>query len=125
MSAPILGRNALIKKDATEIGYCQGLTFGVDIDFTKEYKIGSDKPVVLEAGNKSFPFNADNMYIDKAYATLILDGTKFSLVVLPSGAGDTYTVSNCVLKSWRMTIRQAGVILEAVTGEGADITLPT
>ena len=125
MSAPILGRNALIKKDATEIGYCQGLTFGVDVDFVKEYKIGSDKPTVLEAGNKTYPFTVDKMYIDKAYAALITGGTKFSLVVLPSGSGDTYTVSNCILKSWRTTVRQTGVILEAVTGEGMDITLPT
>jgi hypothetical protein len=65
------------------------------------------------------------MYIDKTWATLITNGTKFSLVVLPSGSGDTYTVLNNIVKKWEKVIRQTGVILESVSGEGMDITLPT
>jgi len=125
MSTPILTRNAIIKKDSTEIGYLQGFTFGVDVDPIKEFKIGSDKPAVLEAGNKSYPWKADRMYIDKTWATLITNGTKFSLVILPSGSGDTYTISNNIVKKWEAVTRQTGVILEGVSGEGMDISLPT
>ena len=121
---PLIGANAVIKKDTVAIGYAQGCRIGISADLIKEYKIGDQKPAVLEFGNRSFPVSLDMMYIDKTYANLILNGTTFDLVVLPAGSGDTYTVDDVVLTSWEMTITQDGVILESCRGEGKSITLP-
>jgi len=125
MSIPILGRNALLKINAMEIGYCEGLTIGIDADRIKEYKIGSQKPQVLEPGNLTIPWKATLMYVDKTYANYVLSGTKFTMTVQPSGTGDTYTLSNCLALKWDQDIRQNGVILSSVSGEAMDITLPT
>ena len=126
MSAPIKGRSAVVKKDTVEIGYCKGVTIGIEAGLIKDYKIGDDDPAVLESGNKGFPITIEKMYIAKTYADLIITTpTKFDLVLLPAGTGDTYTVKNVVLTRWNMRIVQDGIILEGLEGRGDDITLPT
>lgn len=128
MSSPLLGRSAVIKIDETEVGYAKGVTIGIDVDLIKDYKIGSDKPAVIESGNKSFSVSIEKMYIDKTYAEDVLNGTKVSVVVQPAGTGagnEEITISNVVLNSWEMTIEQDGVILESVSGEGDSVTFST
>lgn len=125
---PLLGRNAVILKGTAEIGYCEGVTVGIDVDLVKEYYLGSDKPQVLEAGNKSFPVSIDKAYIDNAFANDVLNGTKVTIEVRPKGTGaglPKITVSNVVFNSWEMSIAQDGVILESIKGEGTDIAWGT
>ena len=111
-----------------DVGYAQGLTLSVDVDLVKEYKIGSDKPVVLEAGNRSFSLSIDMMYVDDKYAGKVLAGTKLYFVIRPAGTGSgkpEIIVNEVVLNSWEESISQDGVILESVSGEGESITLRT
>ena len=124
MSSPLLGRDAVIQIDSTDVGYAQGVRVGISVDLIKEYKIGSDKPEVLEDGNKSFTVSFDAMYIDKTYAEDVLNGTAVNVVIRPAGTGsglEEITISDVVLTSWEMTITQDGVILESVAGEGKNI----
>jgi len=117
-----------LKIDSTEVGYAQGIRVGVSADLIKEYKIGSDKPEVLESGNKTFSVSFDAMYIDKTYAENLLNGTAVDVVIQPAGTGsgnEEITISDVVLTSWEMTVSQDGVILESVEGEGKDITFGT
>jgi hypothetical protein len=128
MSTPLLGRNAVVKKGTEEIGYCTGIRVGIDVDLIKAYKLGSDKPAVLESGNKSFTVRIDKMYIDSTYATDVLNGTKVAIDVLPAGSGagkPKITLTNVVLTGWDLTIDQDGVIMESVEGEADGITLAT
>ncbi|MCD6528768.1 hypothetical protein J7L06_00550 [Candidatus Bathyarchaeota archaeon] len=128
MSTPLLGKDAVIMIDTTEIGYAQGVRVGISADLIKEYKIGSDKPEVLKSGNKAFSVSFDAMYIDKSYAEQVLNGAEVSVVVRPAGTGsglEEITISDVVLTSWELTISQDGVILESVEGEGKDITFGT
>lgn len=128
-SAPASG--ASITADYTpleSIGYAQGLTLGVDVDLVKEYKIGSDKPEVLSAGNKSFTVSIDMMYIDESYASKVKAGTEVYLVVRPAGTGagkEEFIINNVVFNSWEETISQDGVIMESVSGEGKSVTIRT
>ena len=125
---PLLGRNAVVLKDGTEIGYCEGVTVGIDVDLIKEYTLGSDKPQVLEAGNKSFSISIDHMYLDNSFANDVLNGSKVTIEIRPEGTGSgkpKITISNVVLNSWEMSIAQDGVILESVSGEGTDIAWGT
>jgi len=128
MSTPVIGRNAVVKKGTTEIGYATGVRCSIDVDLIKEFKIGSDKPAVLESGNKSFPVSVEKMYIDNAYATDVLSGTKVTIEIAPRGTGvgnPKITISNVVFTSWELTIDQDGVVMESVEGEGDSLTLGT
>lgn len=127
MSTPFLGRGAIVKKDATEIGYAVGVRTSIDADIIRAYKIGSDKPVVLESGNKRFRVTVDKMFIDNIYATAALQGTKLSIELqAATGSGKPkITLSNVVLSSWELTVDQDGVIMESVEGEGDNVTIGT
>ena len=128
MSSPVLGKDAVIQIDGTDVGYAKGVRVSIDVDLIKDYAIGSDKPVVLEAGNKSFSVSIDKMFIDNTYAQDVLNGTKVSVVVRPAGTGSglpEITISNVVLNSWELSIEQDGVVMESVSGEGDSITFST
>lgn len=128
MSEPVLGRNAVIRKDGVDIGYAKGVTAGIDVDLVKEFNIGSDTPAVVEPGNKSFPVSIDKMWIDSTYATDVLNGTKVEIIVLPAGSAagkPKYTYSNVVLTSWELTVEQDGVVMESVKGEAKSLTIGT
>ena len=128
MSTPIVGRSAVVLKGANEIGFCTGVRVGIDVDLVKAYKMGSDKPAVLESGNKSFTVRVDKMFIDSANATDVLNGTKVTIEVRPAGSGagkPKITLSNVVLTGWDLTVDQDGVIMESVEGEGDGITFGT
>jgi hypothetical protein len=128
---PLLGRNAVILKGATEIGYCSSVTVSIDVDLVKEYAIGGanpDKPAFLASGNKSFKVSIDKMYVDGAHATDVLNGSALTIEVRPEGTGTgkpKITVSNVVLNSWELNIAQDGVIMESVEGEGTSIAWGT
>ena len=128
---PLLGRNAVILKGATEIGYCSSVTVSIDVDLVKEYAIGGanpDKPAFLASGNKSFKVSIDKMYVDGAHATDVLNGTALTIEVRPEGTGTgkpKITVSNVILNSWELSIEQDGVIMESVEGEGTSIAWGT
>jgi hypothetical protein len=128
---PLLGRNAVILKGATEIGYCSSVTVSIDVDLVKEYAVGGanpDKPAFLASGNKSFKVSIDKMYVDGAHATDVLNGTALTIEVRPEGTGTgkpKITVSNVILNSWELSIEQDGVIMESVEGEGTGIAWGT
>ena len=125
MSSPVLGKDAVIQIDSEDVGYAKGVSVSVDRDTVKEYKIGSDKPAVLEPGNQTFSVSINKMWIDKTYVEKVLNGTKVSVVIRPEGTGSgktEITVSNVVFKSWELTIDQDGVVMESVEGEGDDLT---
>ena len=128
MSEPLIGRSAVVQIDSEDVGYAQGVTLSIDADLIKEYKIGDDKPAVLEAGNKTITVRIDKMYIDKTYAEKVYNGTSVSIVIRPAGSeagNEEITVSNVVLTSFEMTVTQDGVIMERVEGEGKSVTFGT
>jgi len=128
MSTPVLGVNAVIQKDGSDIGYAEGVTVGIDIDLIKEYAIGDTEPVVLSAGNKTFTVSIEKMYIDNTYANDVLNGTEVTIVVRPAGTGSgkpEITLSNVVFNSWELSIAQDGVVMESVEGEAKSMTLGT
>ena len=128
MSSPVLGKDAVIQIDGEDVGYAKGVRVSIDVDLIKEYAIGSDTPVVLEAGNKSFSVSIEKMWIDSTYADKVLNGTKVSVVVRPAGTGSglpEITISNVVLNSWELSIEQDGVVMESVSGEGDSISFST
>ncbi|MEM2567881.1 MAG: hypothetical protein QXH20_05335 [Candidatus Bathyarchaeia archaeon] len=123
-----LGRNAVILKGTTEIGACTNVSVSIDVDVIKEYFLGSDKPQVVEPGNKTFTVSIEKAYIDDEYVNDVLSGAKVTIEVRPEGTGTgkpKITLSNVVFTSWEMSIAQDGIIMESIDGEGTDIAFGT
>ncbi|MEM0010787.1 MAG: hypothetical protein QW424_05390 [Candidatus Bathyarchaeia archaeon] len=128
MSTPLIGRNAVIKMGTADIGYCTGVRVTLDVDLIKAYRIGSDTPAVLTAGNKTFRVSIEKMYIDNTYATNVLNGAAVTIEVQPAGTGTgkpKITLSNVIFTSWELTIEQDGVIMESIEGEASSIAFET
>jgi len=128
---PLLGRNAVILKGTTEIGYCTSVSVSIDVNLIKEYYISGtspDKPAFLASGNKSFKVSIKRAYVDNAHANDVLAGTAVTIEVRPEGTGTgkpKITLSNVVFSSWEMSIEQDGVIMESIKGEGTNIAWGT
>ncbi|MEM3579480.1 MAG: hypothetical protein QXL54_04595, partial [Candidatus Bathyarchaeia archaeon] len=94
----------------------------------KEYVLGSDKPVVLESGNKTFKVSIERLVVGSFYGEQVLAGTPVTLIVAPDGWGagkPLITLDSVTFSSWEEAISQDGVIAESVDGEGKDITIET
>lgn len=128
MSSPLLGRNAVIKKGTQTIGFCQIVDIDADADVVKAYTLGSDKPAILESGNKTFKVRVTKLWIDHAHLSDLLSGTKVTIEVQPAGTGagkPKITLSNVVFTGWSYSNPQDDIIEETIEGEGMDITAGT
>jgi len=128
---PLLGRTAVIQLGGTSIGYCKNVSVSIDAALLKEYYINAstpDQPAFLASGNKTFKVSVDKAYIDSTYATNVLNGTAVTIVVQPEGTGTgkpKITLSNVVFSSWKMSVDQAGIIGESMSGEATSIAWGT
>ena len=135
MSAPLIGRNAVVTYtpsggNATVIGFAMGvISHDINVDLIKEFKYGSDKPAILASGNKHFKFTIGKMFVDETYATLVYSqaytagGSGLSLVFAPAGTATgkpKITITNVVLTAYNWQADQKGIVSEKVQGEGTD-----
>jgi len=128
MSSPVLGKDAVIQMDGSDIGYAKNVRLGAEASLIKDYVIGDKNPAVLEPGNYTYTIRIEKMWIDKTYMEKVINGTKVTVVVMPegSGAGKTQiTLNNVVLNRFELNIAQDGVVMESVEGEGKGITVET
>lgn len=128
-TTPVLGRNGSITINSAEVGYVKGVTFDEDAEIIKDYKWTSDRPAVLESGNKSFRFRFEKMFIDTTYAALVLAGTKVTILLGPANCTPTgqpkYTLTNAIIFHHGWRAEQAGIVIEEGSGEAADLTIGT
>jgi hypothetical protein len=128
-TTPVIGRNGSITVNGAEVGYVKGVTFDMDADVIKDYKFTSDLPAVLESGNKTFKFKFEKMYIDTTYATLVLNGTKVTILLGPANCTPTgqpkYTLSNAIIFHHGFRDEQSGIVIEDGSGEAASLTIGT
>jgi hypothetical protein len=128
-TTPVLGRNGSINIGAAEVGYVKGVTFDIDAAVIKDYKFTSDTPAVLESGNKSYKFTFDKMYIDAAFATNVINGTKVTILLGPAGTTPSgqpkYTLSNAIIFKHSWKADQGGIVLEHGEGEALSLVIGT
>jgi hypothetical protein len=128
-TTPVIGRNGSITVNGAEVGYVKGVTFDMDADIIKDYKFTSDLPAVLESGNKTFKFKFEKMYIDTTYATLVLNGTKVTILLGPANCTPTgqpkYTLTNAIIFHHGFRDEQSGIVIEDGSGEAASLTIGT
>jgi hypothetical protein len=125
---PLLGVNAVILKGTEPIGSAKFARIIVENEVVKAYSIGSKTPVALEIGNQSFRVSLSKWYIDNAFLSDVLNGTKVTIEVRPAGEGTgkpKITLSNVVFRRWQYTNPQDDYLEEELEGEGTGITLGT
>ena len=126
MSVPVLGRNARLYKDGTVIGYGKNVRVKAAAELIKEYSMDALTPCIVAPGKQSFNWEADKLYINGAWMTLLLDGTEFELVFQPAG---TYTQvphevwNGCIVLNVERTAGETGGVLEKVSGEATSVTV--
>jgi sporulation protein YlmC with PRC-barrel domain len=131
MSSSVLGRDAVIQIDGTDVGCCKGVTVSISADVIKEYFISNsnpDRPAVLESGNKTFEVSIERAWIDKTYAEKVLGGTAVDIIVRPEGTGSgktEITLSDVILTGDEISMTQDGIVMESISGEAKDITIGT
>lgn len=129
-TSPVIGRNAWLKIGTTVVGYIKGLTVGVTRGAIKDYVFQSADPAVLEAGNATYPFTADLIWITSAAAAdAVLAGTKVTIEIAPENSTPTgqskITLTNAVLLTWKLTVPQESDVVEAVSGEAKTLAFST
>jgi hypothetical protein len=125
---PLLGVNAVILKGTEPIGSAKFARIIVENEVVKAYSIGSKTPVALEIGNQSFRVSLSKWYIDSAFLTDVLNGTKVTIEVRPAGTGTgkpKITLSNVIFRRWQYTNPQDDYLEEELEGEGTSIALGT
>ena len=126
MSTPIIGRNAKIEKDGVRIAFAKGVTVSCSADEIKDYSLNRVAPAVLVAGNQSYTFTIDRIYIDNTYADLYKAGTPFDLAFLPSGTTSIGSLKelleDCVILKWQNKWDMGTIVLESVNGSAKTLT---
>src|SRR3989337_4273545 len=120
MSTPIVGRNGIVKKAGTAIGYAKGVSVSIGVELVKDYALGSNKPSILEDGNQSYKVSIESMYVDNTYATVVLTGDPVDIELDPAGAGTgkpKVTVKNVVFSNWKLDQKQTGVVMQSIARE--------
>jgi hypothetical protein len=128
LSTPIVGRNGVVKKAGTAIGYAKGVSVSIGVDLIKDYAMNSNKPAIVEDGNQSYKVSVESMYVDNTYATVVLTGDAVDIELDPAGSGTgkpKVTVKNVVFTSWKLDQKQNGVVMQSMEGEGDDLQLGT
>ena len=126
MSVPVLGRNARLYKDSVVIGYGKNIRVKAAAELIKEYSMDALTPCIVAPGKQSFNWEADKLYIDGAWMTLLLAGTEFELVFQPAGSyvSAPYEAWNgCVVLNVERTAGETGGVLEKVSGEATTVTV--
>lgn len=128
-TTPVIGRNGWLKIGSTIVGYFKGFTVGIKRGSIKEYQYQSADPCLLEAGNASYPFTCDLIWISSTYAAMVLAGTKITIEIAPENSTPTgqskITLTNAILNDWTLTSTQNGSVLEKVSGEGLTLAFTT
>jgi hypothetical protein len=124
VSTPIVGRNGVVKKAGTAIGYAKGVSVSISVELIKDYAMESNKPAILEDGNQSYKVTVESMYVDNTYASLVLAGEPVDIELDPAGNAvgkPKLTVKNVVFTNWKLDQKQTGVVMQSMDGEGDNL----
>jgi len=125
MAGPKAGRNAVITVASNPIGKLRGVKFNVDVKLIKDWSNDQRGPEVLEAGDETYGFSADKMWVDSVYVNAIMSQSGgVSVVVEPEGsAGMTATFGDAIFTKYQFTAARDGVSAESVEGEGKTLVI--
>jgi hypothetical protein len=122
---PLLGRDARLFKDSTEIGYGKSISTKASAEVIKVRSMDSLQPAITAPGAQSFAWSMERLFTDNALIKLLLAGTKFDLIFAPDGddSGDYIeTWTNCSITNREIKAGESDGVLENLSGEAENVT---
>lgn len=103
------------------IAKVKNFKYAADRELVKDYVHGSTDPDTLEAGNATYTFSIDQLWISTdTMLTKVLAGTKNTIEMRPQGTGGglkKVTLGNALIKHYELTSPQTPLTVINVTGE--------
>jgi hypothetical protein len=125
---PVLGRDARLFKDGSEIGHGKNISTKASAEIIKVRSMDSLQPVITAPGAQSFAWSMERLFTGPDWIKLLLAGTKFDLVFAPEGddSGDTIeTWVNCSVTNREAKAGESDGVLENISGEAENVTFPS
>lgn len=125
---PLLGRDARLFYNSTEIGYGKSISTKASAEIIKVRSMDSLQPVITAPGAQSFAWSMERLFTDATWIKLLLAGTQFDLVFAPDGddSGDYIeTWVNCSVTNRECKSGETDGVLENLSGEAENVTFPT
>jgi len=122
----LIGRNGVVTIATVVVGSVKNLNLDVSAEKMKEYVMGSDLPSDLNAGNKSFTFSIEKLFVDSTHVNQVLNGTVVAIIISPEGSAAgkwKYTVNSAILDKASIKAAQGGYVMHNVSGEGMSLTI--
>ncbi|MEM3646530.1 MAG: hypothetical protein QW334_00095 [Thermofilum sp.] len=123
---PGIGRNAVIMKDSTPIGYTEDYECSAEADVIKAYGGSDTSPALLEYGDMTFNITINKIVVEQEFWNAFLNKTKVVIKIHPYGTGSgklKIEFSDCVIKSVGAAFPRSEVITEKVTIEARGMTV--
>jgi sporulation protein YlmC with PRC-barrel domain len=119
----LIGRNGVITIATVAVGSVKNINVDISAEKLKEYVMGNDKPDSLDAGNKSFTFSIDKLFVDSTHINQVMNGTVVAIAFSPAGtSAQKYTINSAILDKGSIKQSQGGYVMHNVTGEGMGLT---
>jgi len=122
----LIGRNGVVTIGGVVVGSLKNMNLDISAEKMKEYVLGNDKPDSLDAGNKSYTFSVEKLFVDSTHITQVSLGSVVALIFSPEGSAVgkwKYTVNSCILDKASIKQSQGGYVMHNVTGEGMSLTI--
>ena len=118
----LFSRDAVLKFDGVALAYLKNVTLNIDNTVVKEYD-DAGEPDVLEYGDVSYTFTAEEGYADSTEIDKVLARAKYDVILYPDTAAagkDKFTLASCIC-SFQMSWTRLGVVLSRISGEGKSV----
>ena len=122
----LIGRNGVVTIGGTVVGSLKNMNLDISAEKMKEYVMGSDHPDSLDAGNKSYSFSIEKLFVDSTHINQVLNGTVVAIIFSPEGSAAgkwKYTVNSAILDKVSVKQAQGGFVMHNVSGEGMSLTI--
>lgn len=118
----IFSKDAAIHVNGAAQAYIKNVRLNITYTKVKAYD-NDGEPDVLEYGDATYTFTAEEGYENSTITDLVLGRTKVDVILYPDGAGggnDKFTLSNCILDT-DVGYNRMAIITQNISGEGTGV----
>jgi len=119
----IFSQDGVIKINGAVQAYIKNVRLTINYNKVKAYD-DAGEPDVLEYGDATYTFTAEEGYENSTLIDLVLGRNKVDVILYPNGvtAGeDKFTLANCLLDT-DVGYNRMAIITQNVSGEGTGVT---
>ena len=119
----IFSKDAAIHVNGAAQAYIKNVRLTINYNKVKAYD-DAGEPDVLEYGDATYTFTAEEGYENSTIIDLVLGRTKVDVILYPNGAGagnDKFTLATCILDT-DVGYNRMAIVTQNISGEGLGVT---